>query len=96
MENEKDQKEKHEGNGGEKKEVTIIVNTREKKWPKTKITYEEVIVIAFGSYSSDENIIYTVTYAKGEDSKHEGSLVQGGSVVVKDGMIFNVTQTNKS
>lgn len=78
------------------KEVTIIVNTREKTWNKKEISYEEVIVLAFDSYSNDENVVYTVTYAKGPDSHHEGSLVKGGSVKVKDGMIFNVTQTNKS
>lgn len=78
------------------KEVTIIVNTREKAWSKKEISYEEVIVLAFGSYSNDENVVYTVTYSKGPDSHHEGSLVKGGSVKVKDGMIFNVTQTNKS
>lgn len=78
------------------KEVTIIVNTREKTWTKKEISYEEVIVLAFGSYSNDENVVYTVTYSKGPDSHHEGSLVKGGSVKVKDGMIFNVTQTNKS
>ena len=78
------------------KEVTIIVNTREKTWNKKEISYEEVIVLAFGSYSNDENVVYTVTYSKGPDSHHEGSLVKGDSVKVKDGMIFNVTQTNKS
>ena len=78
------------------KEVTIIVNTREKTWNKKEISYEEVIVLAFGSYSNDENVVYTVTYSKGPDSHHEGSLVKGGSVKVKDRMIFNVTQTNKS
>ena len=78
------------------KDVTIIVNTREKTWNKKEISYEEVIVLAFDSYSNDENVVYTVTYSKGPDSHHEGSLVKGGSVKVKDGMIFNVTQTNKS
>jgi len=78
------------------KEVTIIVNTREKTWNKKEISYEEVITLAFGSYSNDENVVYTVTYSKGHDSHHEGSLVKGDSVKVKDGMIFNVTQTNKS
>jgi hypothetical protein len=78
------------------KETTIIVNAREKKWDEKEISYEQVIILAFGSYSSDENTVYTVTYSKGEQPHHEGSLVKGGSVKVKEGMIFNVTQTNKS
>lgn len=77
------------------KEFKIIVNTREKVWTEKKITYEQVVTLAFGSYSSDENVVYTVTYAKGEE-KHEGTMVKGQSVPIKDGMIFNVTQTNKS
>jgi hypothetical protein len=83
-------------NQHEHKEVTIIVNTRPKIWKEKKISYEEVIVLAFGSYSEDPNIVYTVTFSRGEESRHEGSLVKGESVKVKDGMIFNVTQTNKS
>ncbi|MFA5393817.1 MAG: multiubiquitin domain-containing protein [Candidatus Ratteibacteria bacterium] len=90
------QKEGGQGGHGEHKEVTIIVNTREKIWDKKEISYEEVVVLAFGSYSDDENIVYTVTFSKGESPHHEGSLVKGDSVKVKKGMIFNVTQTNKS
>lgn len=86
----------NEQNQMKEKEFTIIVNTREKPWAKKEISYEEVVVLAFGSYSTDPNVVYTVTYFKGPESHHEGSLVKGDSVRVKDGMIFNVTQTNKS
>ena len=89
---EKEQKEKDEN----EKEVIIIVNTREKTWLKKEISYEEVIVLAFGSYPNNESIVYTVTYSRGEKPNHEGSLVIGQSVKVKKGMIFNVTPTNKS
>lgn len=78
------------------KEVMIIVNTREKTWTKKEISYQEVIVLAFGSYSSDENTVYTVTFSRGPESHHEGSIVKGDSVKVKNEMVFNVTQTNKS
>lgn len=83
-------------NKNDHKEFAIIVNAREKKWSKKEISYKEVIELAFGSYSDDENVVYTVTYSKGQDSRKEGSLVKGESVKVKDGMIFNVFQTNKS
>lgn len=79
------------------KEFTIIVNTREKKWNDKKISYQQVVELAFGSYSDNEDVVvYTATYSKGEHTHHEGSLVKGQDVPVKDGMIFNVTQTNKS
>lgn len=78
------------------KEVTIIVNTREKTWEKKDISYQEVIILAFGEYVDNELIVYTVTYAKGEDAKREGSLVKGQSVKVKNRMVFNVSKTDKS
>ena len=76
--------------------VILIVNTREKKWEKPIITFEEVVTLAFGTYSQDPNVIYTVTYSHGPKPKHEGTLVRGQSVKVKNGMVFNVSQTNKS
>jgi hypothetical protein len=81
----------HENN--KHNEFTIIVNTREKKWPKETISYEEVVELAYPGHPVDPNIVYTVNYKKGHD---EGSLTKGKSVEVKDGMIFNVTPTNKS
>jgi hypothetical protein len=76
--------------------IVIIVNTRDRKWHKKDISYEQVVVLAFGSYSPDPNIVYTVKYSKGPEHNRQGSLVKGKSVKVKCGMIFDVTQTNKS
>jgi hypothetical protein len=76
--------------------VTIIVNTREKRWNKKAISYKQVVELAFGSYSDHPDTVYTVTYTKGPEHKRDGSLVKGQSVKVKNGMIFNVSQTNKS
>jgi len=77
-------------------EVVIIVNTREKKWNKKEISFEEVVILAFGAYSPDPNVVYTVKYSRGTEHHREGSLVKGHSVKVKWGMVFDVTQTNKS
>jgi len=77
------------------KAVTITVNTREERITSKKISFDEVVSLAFGvpDYSTKA---YTVTYSKGEDKKPKGSLVQGDSVNVKDGMIFDVIRTDKS
>jgi len=83
-------------NNQEHKEFTLIVNTREKKWGEPQISYEQVVVLAFGSIAVDPDTVYTVTYSKGKDPHREGSLVKGGIVQVANGMIFNVTQTRKS
>lgn len=81
---------------GHDKEVTLIVNTREKIWKSKVISYEEVSALAFEPNENGENILYAVTFYKGDESRKEGSLTKGASVKVKDGMIFNVTPTNKS
>jgi hypothetical protein len=78
------------------KEFTLIVNTREKKWPKKEISYEEIVALAFGSYDGNPNIVYTVTYSRGPKPHQEGSLVKGESVQIQNEMIFNVTKTDKS
>ena len=86
----------HNEDHGSSKDFTIIVNTREKKWTEKEISYEEVIQLAFDSYDNNETTVYTITYSRGEDSHKEGFLLKGEKVKVKNGMIFNVTQTNKS
>ena len=78
------------------KEIKIIVNARVKEWDERTISYEQVVILAFGSYSSDPNVVYTVTYSKSHQIPHEGSLVKGKIIKVNEGMIFNATQTNKS
>ena len=78
------------------KEVNILVNAREKSWTEKTISYDEVIVLAFDAISSDPNVSYTVTSKKGDNNKPEGIMVKGDEVKVKDGMRFNVTQTNRS
>ncbi|MDQ1734128.1 MAG: hypothetical protein QOH56_379 [Pseudonocardiales bacterium] len=77
-------------------EVTIYVNTRAKQWSEKDITYEQLVALAFTTPPTGENVDITVTYRRGEGNKSEGSLTAGGSVRVKDGMIFDVTATDRS
>ena len=81
---------------GQNKEFQIIVNGREKVVVDKKISFTQVVELAFGTTAIDENTIYTVTYSKGEDKKSKGTMVKGDTVTVKSGMIFNVTATDKS
>ena len=80
---------------GQDKEFRIIVNAREKIVTEKVLTYEKVVNLAFPSPDFGMTM-FTVTYRKGDDKKPEGTLVQGESVHIKNGMIFNVTATNKS
>ena len=79
-----------------KKEVTIIVNGKDCTIEKSKISFEQIITLAFGSYDPNPDVAYTVSYSKGPDKKPKGQMVEGDKVNVKDGMIFNVSRTNRS
>ena len=81
---------------GQNKQFTIVVNAREKTFTGREISFNQVVELAFGSVSPNPNVVYTVTYKRGEGNKPEGSMEKGDTVKVKDGMIFNVTQTDKS
>ena len=83
--------------GGQNKTVTIIVNGREKEVPKEgELTFDELVALAFNPVPTGEFICFTITYRKGNGNKPEGTLAEGESVKPKDGMIFNVTATDKS
>lgn len=77
------------------KTVTIVVNGREREVAKDDITYDEVIHLAFDPVPSGPNIVITVTYRRGHGNKPEGTMVPGDETKVKEGMIFNVTATDK-
>lgn len=76
--------------------VIIIVNGEEKEVQKEKISYEEVIILAFGSYNDSQDVAYTIMYFRGNNEKPNGFLLKGKEVNVKKGMKFNVSKTNRS
>lgn len=79
-----------------KHEITIFINGEKKEVAKEKISYEEVIELAFGHYEDNDSTNYTVIYFKGNNEKPNGFLLKGQVVMVKKGMRINVTRTNKS
>jgi hypothetical protein len=68
----------------------------EKVVSKGELSFSEIIALAFENPAPGPNIIFTVTYRRGEGKKPKGTLVEGETVKVKDGMIFDVTRTDKS
>ena len=76
--------------------VVLIVNGRQKPWTEKTISFEQVVVLAFGTYDPNPDKVYTVTYDRGPHENPDGTMVKGDIVCVKDKMIFNATATDKS
>ena len=76
--------------------VSLIVNGREKPWRERDITFEQLVILAFGNIANNPNTVFTITYKNGPEKNREGSMVKGDKVLVKNKMIFNVTATDKS
>jgi hypothetical protein len=85
----------HEEHGHDK-EYTIIVNAREKIVTEKELTFSDIVALAFETPPVGDQIVFTVTFRRGHGDKPEGTLVEGESVKIKDGMVFNVTATDKS
>jgi hypothetical protein len=81
---------------GRPKVYYIFVNGQKKTVTTRRVSYEEIVKLAFPDPITGPNIIYTVGYEDGPHHNPSGSLMPGGTVRVKDGMIFDVTPTDKS
>ena len=78
------------------KDYRIVVNAREVFVESRRLSYDQVVLLAFNPVPVGPDIIFTVTYRKGPRQNPKGTLAPGKSVVIKNGMIFVVTQTNRS
>lgn len=80
----------------EKKLVMIVIEGTAHEWPKTEISYAEVVTLEVPTYPEHPEITYSVKFKRGHGDKPEGTLPPAGSVRVKDGMVFNVSETGQS
>ena len=78
------------------KEITIIVNGRQKMVEVRRLSFNEIVGLAFNPVPTGPNILFTITYRSGPHQNPSGTLMSGASVKIKNGMIFNVTATDKS
>jgi hypothetical protein len=78
------------------KEVSVFVNTRKREVKARKLSFDQVVALAFDPVPTGPNIMFTITYRNGPPANLEGSLLEGQKVRIKDRMIFDVTPTDKS
>jgi len=81
---------------GPPKVYRIIVNGRKKEATSNPLTFDQVVALAFNPVPAGPNVQFSVTYRKGPGKNPEGTLTEGQTVRIKDGMIFDVSETNKS
>lgn len=82
-----------EASAGQTQTLTIIVNTKPFPWSEKKITFEQVVELAWPGQPYDPQGT-TVEYSRGHGPDH--SLRPGRSVEVKERMVFDVETANRS
>lgn len=75
---------------------SIIVNGRKKTVAMEQRSFAEIVALAFNPVPRGLNTLFTVTYGLGPKANREGMLLAGETVQITDGMVFGVTQTDKS
>lgn len=78
------------------RKITIVVNGREKTVEGPSITYDQLLALAFDPVPTGEFICFSVSYRRGGGDNPKGMLDEGETVSVRNGMVFNVTYTDKS
>ncbi len=79
---------------GEGREFKIMVNGRSKEVSPKKQSYRDIARVAYPDADFSQ-YLYTITFFNGEGGQ-EGDLVEGETVKVKNGMVFNVRRSDKS
>lgn len=75
----------------------IVVNARARVVADPKVTFEQLVQMAFPGSQPEANIVFSMTYRHAASKPHAGELGAGGVVeVAKKGTIFNVTKTVQS
>jgi hypothetical protein len=72
----------------------IVINGEQREVRQKRLSFQEICVIAFPGGPFGGNIRYTVTY--GLPDGREGSMVQGDTINVEEGMVFYVGNTDRS
>jgi hypothetical protein len=89
-------KEDEHFHSGPPKPYTIYVNGQKKTVHEKRLSFDQIVKLAYPTPPTGDNILFTVSYEDGPPSNPQGAMKEGQSVNLKNGMIFNVTPTDKS
>lgn len=76
--------------------VTIVVEGTPHEWSRPRIRYAEVVTLFDPGFPQHPDVTYSVTYDHGPRQNPEGILAPGGTVRVKEKMVFHVSRTGQS
>ncbi len=76
--------------------ITIVVNGRPRQVKGPKVSFSDIVALAFPTPPPGTDVQFTVQYMRGPGHKPSGTLIEGQSVKIKNGMEFDVTPTNRS
>lgn len=78
------------------KAITIIINADPVETTETRLSFEDLVKLAFDPVPTGPNILITIDYSKGPPANPKGSLLAGQTVKLKNRMVFDVTATDRS
>lgn len=78
------------------KEFHIIVNGRQKTAEKRKLSFNDLVKLAYDPVPTGTEVGFVITYAHGPHHNPEGSLSMRETVRIKNGMVFDVTPIDRS
>ena len=86
-----------QGNQGQgPKTLTIFVNTDPHEVEHGKLTFQQIVRLAFPSEAGNPDILFKVSYRRGQGHSELMTLAEGGEVQAQEGMVFNVSYENRS
>ncbi len=79
------------------KEFKIVINGTEHSINKRRLSFDEIVALGFDQCQAGSTTTFTITYRNGPRRNEEGTVDPDcGYVRIKEGMIFNVSKTDKS
>jgi hypothetical protein len=79
------------------KVITVVINGEPKEVEKRDYTFQEVVVLAYGSYDDSQKSYTMISTLKNDKgNKHSQEYSFGDVIKMKEGMRINVDSTNRS
>lgn len=87
-----------QGNQGQgpDRTITIYVNTDPHPVEHGKLTFQQLVQLAYPDKAADPKILFKISYRRGKGHSELMTLAEGGNVEPQEGMIFNVAYENRS